>query len=307
MKKWIYFFSAFLTAYSFPLHSQEIQVVGVGTGQSASGNEINNYIQIGGSKPTDYKKIDDPAYECIYEYIISKNDKNGEPIKENYTTILMMGNNAGRFVDYTVYKTDSLAFVPDSERIWEATAIQAKKAEFKFTGDVILNYPEGKLTYTDLVTPIYQEYSESFPPMEWQIEEDQDTICGYLCTKAIGSYGGRDWEVWYAEEIPSYFGPWKFSGLPGLIMAAKDSEGVNEFRAISFREGKTPIAKPNNPLIQKTTREKFIGAKAKFETDPLSSINPESIHEIHVMKNRLIINGVEIPRRPNGYTPIELK
>ena len=289
--------------------AQDIEVVGFGSQPALERNEkLHIDSPVGGSKPSDYKVIDEPAYECIYNYTISKFDKTGEPVKENYATILLLGKNAGRFTDYSTYRTDSIVFAANSdEEKWQTMALDAKKTEFKFTGDILLNYPPGELTYTDVVLPGYEEYTETFPPIQWQLEEAQDTVCGYLCTKATGSYGGRDWEVWFAEEIPSDLGPWKFSGLPGLVMAAKDSEGIHEFKAISFREGTTPIAKPNNPLIQKTNRDNFIGKKQLVESDPFKHINPETIQEIYVIKDRVIINGVEKPRRPNGYTPIELK
>lgn len=295
---------------NYCLEAQDIQVVGVGSKEYSGAQFASKDIisPVGGSKPSDYKIIDEPAYECIFDYIISLNDKNDQPIKENYTTILQIGKNAGRFLDYSNYRTDSLVFAKNTnEELWAKSAMDARSSEYKFTGDILLNYPEGELTYTDVVIPVYEEYTESFPAMEWQIEEEQDTICGYICTRATGSYGGRDWEVWFAEEIPSDLGPWKFSGLPGLIMAAKDSEGIHEFKAISFREGSTPIAKPNNPLIQKTGREKFIDKKSMVEKKPYSYINPDALREIRVIGGQVIVDGVEIPKRPNGYTPIELK
>ncbi|MCH5320033.1 MAG: GLPGLI family protein [Paramuribaculum sp.] len=295
---------------TFTLQAQ-ITVVGVGSvSTSIAPPEHEKYITIGGSSPSDYKKIGEGLYECIYNYTVSTQDKAGEPVKENYTTILQIGDNAGRFTDYPVYRRDSVTFSnnPDKE-LWTDLDMQNKKTKYRFTGDILLDYPSGQLTYTDIVTPFYQEYTESYPSIEWNIGEERDTVCGYLCTRATGSYGGREWEVWFAEEIPSQMGPWKFSGLPGLIMKARDTEGIHDFQAISFREGKTPIAKPNNPLIQKTTRDKFIDTKNRFEKNPFSVISSESIKEITVKKDEayLIINKVEIPRRPNGYTPIELQ
>ena len=38
-----------------------------------------------------------------------------------------------------------------------------------------------------------------------------------MCNSAYLTFRGRNFNVWYAPEIPSQFGPWKFYGLPGLI------------------------------------------------------------------------------------------
>ena len=134
------------------------------------------------------------------------------------------------------------------------------------------------------------------------------TVCGYPCLKATMSYGGRNWEAWYTEEIPSSYGPWKFAGLPGLIMKVNDDKGVHTFTAVSFREAVLPIGKLRNSTIQKTSRDKFIQSKNYIEEDPMKRLSVESISAIEVQANKEIkINGVRLVQRPNGYTPIELK
>ena len=307
-----YYFPLFLLTISVCEANAQVEVVGVSSSHSNSpsygGEKPDMYVTIGGPSTSDYYKIDDAGYECIYRYLVVSQDKDGNPVKEDYSTILQLGKNAGRFTDYAVYRRDSVAFSerPDKS-LWTELDMATKKETYRFYPDILQNYPTGELTYTDIVTPFYQEYTETFPAIEWTIGEEQDTVCGYVCTKATGTYGGRDWEAWFAEEIPSEMGPWKFSGLPGLIMKATDSEGIHEFRAISFREGKTPVAKPNNSLIQKTTREKFIAAKSTFEEKPKASINPAIVKSVAVSDGKMIFNGVEIPKRPNKYIPIEVK
>lgn len=61
--------------------------------------------------------------------------------------------------------------------------------------------------------------------LQWNLKEDTKEINGYHCKKATVNLRGRDWEVWYTPDIPMYYGPWKFYGLPGLIVAAYESSG----------------------------------------------------------------------------------
>ena len=63
----------------------------------------------------------------------------------------------------------------------------------------------------------------------WKLEDGDTTIVEYACHKATTHFKGRTWHVWYAPDIPISEGPWKLSGLPGLILAAKDSEGLFSF------------------------------------------------------------------------------
>jgi len=43
------------------------------------------------------------------------------------------------------------------------------------------------------------------------------------------NYGGRRWEAWFAPDLPIPIGPYKFYGLPGLIVNIKDSSGTWAF------------------------------------------------------------------------------
>lgn len=84
--------------------------------------------------------------------------------------------------------------------------------------------------------------------------------------------------VYYTTEIPVQFGPWKFSGLPGLIMAATDEENIHTFTAIGFRKSNVPISVPEYQVIE-TTREKFLKSKNHFEENPMKNLPPESISD----------------------------
>lgn len=263
----------------------------------------------GGPTAQSYEKIDDGAYGCIYLYRINTSTKEGEPVTEDYYCMLNLGPRASRFTDYTVFRADSavLASQPDPKMRDRFNSGLDKQA-LRFYPDIIQGYPQGELTYTDLVTPDYLEYTEPLGSMQWEIGEETDTVCGYPCLRATASYGGRDWVAWFSEEIPSSAGPWKFNGLPGLILSVGDTEGIHSFTAVSFRQGDSPVAKPKNSMIQKTTRDKFVEVKPRFEKSPYKYIKPEAIKDIAVFPGgQVLINGVTLPRRPNGYVPVELR
>jgi GLPGLI family protein len=74
-------------------------------------------------------------------------------------------------------------------------------------------------------TPIIAYYKPD--PFEWQLINEEKTILGYRCQKAIldakfatqlGWINVGDMEVWFTSEIPVSAGPEKLWGLPGLIM-----------------------------------------------------------------------------------------
>lgn len=247
-------------------------------------------------------------YECIYEYQV-KNNKGSSDVT---STILQIGRNIAMFSDYTAFRADSAIACKAPETDIQKFKTQEMRNDMFFDQSVSQNVPKGKLSVYSVITPNYYSYAESGTPIVWNFDEDTDTICGYTCQKAVGEYGGRTWMVWYSTEIPVSFGPWKLCGLPGLVLAAKDSEGIHQFKAITFRKSSTPMnLKPYANAI-KTSREQFIKSKNKFEQNPMVNIPAESISEMTIEKyedggHSALVNGVVLRMRPNGYVPLELK
>lgn len=64
---------------------------------------------------------------------------------------------------------------------------------------------------------------------------------GYDCVMATANYHGRDWTVWFAPEIPMQEGPWKLTGLPGLILEATESTGQHSFIATGLETSNQEI------------------------------------------------------------------
>lgn len=278
--------------------------------------DINVRVTGVSSKPTSqtkvvrgYDRLGQSEYECIYAYDVVATRKNGDKAQEQYATILQFNPSVAKFADMASFRVDSLASLPGDNTVEVNALDDARgKAEYFFTGEVFQNYPEGKMTYVDIITPNTMQYEEDFAPFDWTLTEDTLTVCDYPCVKATCSYGGRNWTAWFTEEIPVGFGPWKFTGLPGLIMKVSDDEGIHTFTATALRKSDGGIVKLQNKELQNTSRDKFIKAKNFFEQDPMKNIPVESIRDITVRKGgAMMVNGVYTPKRPNGYTPIELK
>lgn len=84
----------------------------------------------------------------------------------------------------------------------------------------------GMQTVYDLKADELWSYQEPLHEMEWTIVEDSTkNILGYECVMAVTDYHGREWQAWFTPEIPVDDGPWKFHGLPGMILNAQAGEG----------------------------------------------------------------------------------
>lgn len=59
--------------------------------------------------------------------------------------------------------------------------------------------------------------------VKWNLLNEFDEILNHKVQKATTEFGGRTWVAWFAKDIPIQDGPYKFYGLPGLILKIEDS------------------------------------------------------------------------------------
>ncbi|SDM00297.1 GLPGLI family protein [Chryseobacterium taihuense] len=60
--------------------------------------------------------------------------------------------------------------------------------------------------------------------LKWKIHNEKKTILGFSVQKATTKYSGRNWIVWFSNEIQLPYGPHVFYGLPGLVLEAYDDK-----------------------------------------------------------------------------------
>ncbi|WP_194851927.1 GLPGLI family protein [Nonlabens antarcticus] len=64
--------------------------------------------------------------------------------------------------------------------------------------------------------------NEDLPEMKWEITDETLELSGYKCFLAHLEFRGRKYEAYFTYDIPVTAGPWKFNGLPGLIVSIRD-------------------------------------------------------------------------------------
>lgn len=114
-------------------------------------------------------------------------------------------------------------------------------------------------------------------PQDWKVLNDTATILGYHCLKAICNFRGRAYEAWFAPGIHLAEGPWKFGGLPGLIIKLEDTQHQYQFELVNFITVNGPINADINQWAKKIDRIKFLGYLMGEKADEIKNADPNGI------------------------------
>jgi GLPGLI family protein len=151
--------------------------------------------------------------------------------------ILEIGNNMSKYYSYTAFRSDSLC----TEWILKHKNAQSKPRYIDINEDKqnpfwteIFKLKKEYLVYERF--PEHCKYVENINLQNWQIYDDTLTIVNYLCQKATCNFRGRNYTAWFTSDIPLDQGPWKFGGLPGLILQINDSKNHYVFTCIGIEQ-----------------------------------------------------------------------
>ena len=113
--------------------------------------------------------------------------------------------------------------------------------------------------------------NDEFPALVWNTNyTDVDTLGKHICYKATSSYRGTTLVAYYTNDIPVPAGPYKFGGLPGLIVMLYN-EGANPhywlLKEIEYPyTGDVPVNQKYINALPKLSLESYI-KKADLETE----------------------------------------
>lgn len=178
-----------------------------------------------------------------------------EPWQE-YTRLRVIGNKSF-FQSYNEMHTDSIRMTDANNQ----EKLSRYNSHLKFS----IEFLNDSLVYNEVLIKDEFQYSEKIN-LKWKTDyADQKDIKGYECSKATTSYGGRDWTVWYSKDLPYNAGPYKFKGLPGLILKASDHTSSYIFELYQIDNKKVDTSISLSRLYHKHTPEnRVITSRSAF-------------------------------------------
>lgn len=207
---------------------------------------------------------------------------------EKVMMILDVTKDKSIYRDYTMVAQDSILKIQFEQMMKSGVYKDFSKMVTmpKFSEKVYKFYPDMKIQYVERIssgfTPVNIGYDDE-SKMNWNISAEKAKIGSYNTQKATTEFGGRQWVAWFAADIPLQDGPYKFHGLPGLIVKVEDAEKnyswelkgnrkVPNFSETTYMETIAPGG--NGGKVQVVSREKFEKTFADYKKDPFASMRP---------------------------------
>ena len=223
--------------------------------------------------------LDISHLECNYSFTFMKDTTERTKTVKDSNMILLIGNKYSKFYSYTTFFRDSIInsmSVAEQENMLLNNSAGLVNFTSKYPqGEkytIYKNYLDSTITHTDKQLMEKMRYIETMPKQNWKILSEIKEIAGYKCQKATCSFRGRNYIAWFTRDIPINEGPWKFNGLPGLIVKVYDTQEHYDFELYSMRKINKPI-EMNEKDYPKISREDYIRICRNFIRNPLGNTN----------------------------------
>lgn len=172
--------------------------------------------------------------------------------------VLLANEKTAVFKAQSAFRYDSIKLINGDQRTLMASFDLEEQA------NIVINPKE--IVYSDLVMNTEVGYREGID-FKWQIIREFGEVAGQKCQKAVTEKFGRKWTACFSAVSPFMFGPYKFNGLPGLILEVEDDENHYRFRMTGIKkiEGTFPLSRLNQ--VKMFSKSDYLRVKDNLESD----------------------------------------
>ncbi|MRT94952.1 GLPGLI family protein, partial [Ancylomarina sp. 16SWW S1-10-2] len=188
--------------------------------------------------------MDESFLKCVYDFEYLK-DTLSYKKSDGDMLYLQIGHNCSKCYSYYSNQVDSIFGLPNKDQALRQAINKAFETNTGYPHKrmktfVYKNYPEGKITVTDGLSAQDYIYEDELNVQNWEVLDSTKVVLGNSCQLAKCTFRGRQWLAWFALEIPISDGPWKFGGLPGLILEVHDIGKQYNFVIIGIEKKEEP-------------------------------------------------------------------
>ena len=218
-------------------------------------------------------------YKATYDLTWQIDSTNSESI-QNETMVLFIGDEISRFSSEGQYIADSIKEAyKDRERTQQSfNEMRSKMPMSALNFYVFKRQNSAQVSFTEKIVRDNYRYIQDIDDLNWEILPETKEVAGFVAQKAKASFSGRDYTAWFTTEIPISEGPYKFRGLPGLILEISDNDDYYTFKLNGFKELNDEISIEFDPEdYLEVSRERFLQIKQEYAENPFIKMENSGI------------------------------
>lgn len=244
----------------------------------------------------------------IYEYKFISDSTNTDDIKSEMM-YLDTNKQGSKYYSYTVYNSDSIMKADLEKQLKTTGSINItapmKKAYVRYT--VTKTYPDYKINlHRRLSMDAYNISDER--KINWKILSDKEKIGEWNVQKAEADFAGRHWIAWFSTDIPIQDGPYKFHGLPGLIVKIEDKTGSHKMELRGIRnivgEIDTNVFEAKEIAVNAKQFQKIL---KEYENDPTKGIKQMQMGGANIIMTGRDGNTAKIAKEQEDRLKTQIK
>lgn len=196
----------------------------------------------------------------FYEYTYH-NDSTDVNKFNTETTVLLSNQKESFFCSYVKMKNDSilLSNVKKGNMV-DFSTLPKSRVNQKVYSDKSQNTI---LIYDKVVNATFA-YPEN--PVKWSLGNSRKKIGDFECQNAYCIINNRKFEAWFTISIPVNDGPYRFKGLPGLVVEVYDEKKLFHFVLSEIKKEEISTELPKNKIS--TTSADFKNKRREFFNNP---------------------------------------
>lgn len=235
---------------------------------------------------------------AIYEYRFRPDSTKTDSLKTEWM-YLDISKNGSKYYSKKTFESDSIV----------AESIKKQMASGSRNISISRQRDGGEINYeVEKLYPGYQTYltasigNDKYKVAEdrkpaWKIEPEKKKIGEFSVQKATTDFAGRSWEAWFTTDVPIQDGPYKFSGLPGLIVSVADKSGSH---SMELKGLKKISHKPSTEIDTQGRDIPFTGKK------PIEVNRQQYLKQLKQYRNDPVQGMRELLARPNSKVKVNI-
>ena len=184
--------------------------------------------------------------QFLYEYFTVP-DSTEKAVHFSAIMVLNIDHEKSEYFNYEQFVSDSTihAEIKDGSYFLKPPAPPQKRNKINIRDRVVKKSNSNTIEYLTKIAESDYLVQENID-IKWKLYPEYISVLDYKAQKATTKFGGRKWTAWFTKDIPFQDGPYKFKGLPGLIVKIEDESKSHQFELKGIKNLNYHFVYPEN-------------------------------------------------------------